>query len=309
MSEIDRPEIEILNSSGRVSVREVMRLIFYFKKPHQTMASTIREVITTWMDLVSMESFAYGFDAEGDPEEFTPELFQETMHDHFEGMFSQWPNATIEFVGEGGNAPMYKLYYCGKGLDEPDFPDDNGILELWLPRNVFTQKRTAIENYFQHVVIRTNASSAYMSYAFVGENKEGKQSLAKRYLGADIADTGSVSVDLGYKCPGVYWKTYLGPEALALAERSAALSSLSKEGIDVIGMPNGGVIFQLTKDPAIGDKNRRERLVEHEKFAAFLESKGMLHVPEKVVYFDDESALGDRQAQEEWHRRFLVGGP
>lgn len=302
-----RPDIVTHYVSGKVRLREVIRIVLYFNEPHLSMASKIHEVLLKFVDLISLEALGYFYNLEGEAVDISPESFSNLMNVWFFGSLSKYPNATIEIIGHEYLAPEYGVNYCGKFLDNKAFPDDTGFLHLWMPRQFFLANSTAVDSYFYHALSRLPACSGYMSPGLSDGDMSGKQALARRYPGLDIALPSPVSIDLGTKCPGSYWKTFLGPEiVMHLGGIQAIRDALVFEEDSFRELQNGGLLIQLTALPELGDRNRQEVPAVYEYFARFLHERGSLHVPRKVVYFQNEEGFADLEAQEGWHLRFII---
>lgn len=304
MNDMSRPDIQLVDGAGIVKMREVLRIVCYFDRSHFELRDFIRDTIFSYVNLVSINSLPYYYNMEGDPDRLSYEILSEIIEDRFFGQHS-WPNANIELIGHGGNSPEYFLWYCGKALDDPEFPDDVGFLLCWVPRGFYLQHTEQIESYVREITNEASICSAYASLGLAGESKFTKQALAKRYCGLDIAEPSSVSVDLTTKVPGSYWITVLGREVADRLGGAAAVRAALDQEISVEKLTGGRVLVKLAPSPESGDRNRRQILPAYRVFARYLHSKGLLHIPQKVVYFDDEQGFSDREAMEGWHRRFL----
>jgi hypothetical protein len=305
MSEATRSNLQVRNASGEVVVRDVLRMVLYFRQSHQRIAVAINGAIADFVRLVSFDALRYYYDGEGEAQELTPESFGMLMHDWFGGEASSHANATIKLVGQGDSAPEYGLQYWGKELGYAEFPDDAGFLDLWMSRSWFLENAKRVGEYFRSTTVRTEASAAYVNVSLSGGTTAERQALAKRYAGLDIAEPEAVSVDLGSRFPGSYWINYFGAE---LTQRAGGVTEI-RESLGSLGtvddLAGRGALIRIGREPQLGDRNRREALPNHVAFARLLDSKGLFHVPRAVVYFEDEEGMGDAVAQEEWHTRFL----
>lgn len=305
MSEASPSHVQVRDGSGEVVVRDVLRMVLYFRQSHQQMAAGIHTAIVDFVRLVSLEALGCYFDGEGEPQELTPGSFNALMHDWFSGGFSSWPNASIELESREATAPEYGLQYSGKKLGYAEFPGDTGFLNVWLSRSWFLDNAKRVGEYFRSTAVHTAASAGYADVSLSGGTPFQKQALAKRYAGLDIATPRAVSTDLGSQFPGSYWINYFGSE---LTERAGGLTAIQESlgpEFMVEDLAGRGTLIRMGRAPQLGDRNRREALPNHIAFARFLDSKGLLHVPKAVTYFEDEEGMGDPVAQEEWHTRFL----
>jgi hypothetical protein len=305
MSEATRPNVQLRDASGDVIVRDVLRMVLYFRQSHQKMATAIHDAIADYVRLLSLDALRYYYDGEGDPQELTTDSLAVLMHDWFTGEFSSYPNATIRLVGLGGGAPEYGLQYWGKELGYAEFPDDAGFLDLWMSRAWFLQNARRVGEYFRSTTVRSDAWAAYVSVGLSGGTTAQRQALAKRYAGIDIAEPEAVSVDLGSKFPGSHWINYFGSELTGRAGGLAAIRQSLISSATVEDLAGRGTLIRIGSEPQLGDRNRREALSNQVAFARFLDSRNLFHVPRAVTYFEDEEGMGDPVAQEEWHTRFL----
>lgn len=304
--EAARPDLVLRDGAGNTLVREVVRMALFFATPHQSMKDAARQAIVDYVRVVSLDALPYHYGGpEGEPVKLTPDGFDEQIDVRFRGERSSWPNASLDFFGLGGSPPEYGLQYRGKALNTPSFPDDTSFLNVWMPRDWFLLNAKTVGGYFRSTVVQSSASAAYVSPSLSGGTMRVRQGLAKRYLGLDIGDPGSVSEDLGIRAPGSYWINYLGPDLTRRAGGGEAIRAALPPEVVVEALPGESVLVRLGRDIQLGDRNRREDLPAYRAFARFMDSKGLLHVPRQVAYFEDERGLADRSAQEAWHRRFL----
>jgi hypothetical protein len=281
-------------------------MVLYTQKPHPAIRAQARTAIDRFVNKVTLKTLAYCFDMEGNPEELTTDAYNQLMSDWFSGSYSGWPNANIKLLGAGGTAPGYALTYCGKGLQDADFPDDTGYLDMWVTREFFDQNVESIEDLFVTTATELVACSGYMTLALAGEDRRAKQALGARYRALDIASPLSVSIDLGTKSPGSYWFNYMGSDLAARSGGTAEILGSLGPAAEVWALPGGRICVRLGAVPALGDRNRQEALADYEAFARFLATRGLLHVPKRGIYFKDAQGLADRDAQEAWHQRFAT---
>lgn len=279
----------------------VMRMVIYLSKPHLEIASTVRKVIEYHVNAVSFLNLCYMFDGEGNPEGLDSETFAALMTDWFEGPMSAWPNATISFQGAGGSNPEFVVNYCGKALDEIEFPDDRGYLEIIVSKEYFETNRQKLERFFFRTCIALQAETGYLAPAVSGSVALDKQSLAKRYATLDIANPISVSIDLGSRVPGVYWLNYFGRDVASVIREK--LSDMT--GVRTLE-DAGCILCWMSENPQLGDRNRIEDLTSFRRLTNIIHELGLLHIPERYIYFTDAHGLADAEAQSEWYGRFLV---
>lgn len=287
-----------------VATRTSIRMVFYMNENHQNIKLTVEAAIRSYVELVSLSSFAYYFNVEGDPEPINKASFEAFLDLWLHGDLGGYPNATMIFQGHDPDYPEYGIEYWGREL----MPDSGEVsfLCLWLPFSAFKQKPESFVSFFKGTINHLPVSSAYMSPCFVSGTQREKQAVANRFLGIDIANPEVIAIELDHDSPGVYWLNYLSREShsnelnfdVAPSDGTASLSAT--EG------PRHGIYFQIGNVPSVIDQNARDLYSIYAFVASKLESLGILHTPERVVYFMDAEGAGDPELQRAWHRRFLT---
>lgn len=300
----ERPDILQKYPDGTVRIREVLTIIFYLPVPNLKIVEYVDHAIRKFVNLVSFEGLREYYNYEGKQENLNPLSLDEIIYNR---LYSEEraPNANIELIGSGANAPEYFLWYNGKALNITQFPDEVGYLWCWVPRSFFLDHTDELLNYISSVESELPYSFAYASLALAGENELGKQALAARHTGLDIANPFCVSADLNQKVAGSYWLSLLGAELCRLVGGVAAVRAELPDEIIVEELPDSRCRILLSEQPEIGDTNRRDLLPANQALARFFAERGRLHVPERVVYFEDREGMADREAMERWHRRFV----
>lgn len=290
---------------GGLKVREVFIGCFYFRVPNLKMASEVDIVIGDFVRLLGPSVSLRYFDDEGEPEELTQDALDSIKQQRLTSE-ERLPNATIELSGDGLYAPAYYLWYNGKALDIRPFEAEASYLWFWLPRELFLAREREVRAFLESCSSMLPFSYGYASLGLSGEDRRQKQALANRHPGLDIAFPGAVSADLADKAAGAYWLNFLSAD---MCIRLGGVETIRRNlPANVIFQEKGGGAceIQLTRSPEIGDVNRREILPEHRAFAKYLNDHRLLHVPERVVYFRDADGVADREAMENWHRRFVI---
>jgi len=297
-------DIQVINSDGTVSIRESLIIVFYIRKPNLEIVQNIELSIRKFVDLVSINALPEYFNYDGDQEDLTEESLNELIYERLIGP-NRAPNGNIEIIGRGVHAPDYYLWYNGKSLEVPGMDDEVSFLWCWVPRSFFLTNFSQVIDYISNVALELPFTFAYASLGLVGENKYKKQGLANRFPGLDIAHPGCVSADLGNKAAGSYWLTLLGPELYNLVGGAVALRAELPEEISIEELTDSKCRILLNAQPEIGDTNRRDLLPMNKVLASFFHDKGLLHIPNRVIYFVDKYGMADRVAMERWHQRFL----
>ncbi|TPJ60253.1 DUF3396 domain-containing protein [Mesorhizobium sp. B2-6-1] len=295
------------NPSSRLDYvisRTSIRMIFYVSASHQEIKFAIEAAIRSYVQLVSLSSFGYYFNVEGDPEPVNRTSFEAFSDLWFHGSLGDYPNATMILQGHDPDYPGYGIEYWGRELMQDS--GEVSFLCFWLPFSTFGQKPEAFVSFFKDVVNRLPVSSAYMSPAFVSGTQREKQAVANRFRGIDIANPEVVAIELAHDSPGVYWLNYLSFESHSGELNFDAVPSDGTAPLSVSEGPRYGIYFQIGDAPSLIDQNARDPYSIYSFVASKLDSLGILHSPEKVVYFMDGQGAGDPELQRAWHRRFLT---
>jgi len=300
----NRLDILVVNPDGSVSIREVFIIVFYLARPNLDIVQSVERAIRGFVELVSLDALSDYYNYDGEQEELTAQSLDEIITERLLGP-NREANANIELSGRGIYAPEYYLWYNGKALDIEEAREEVGYLWSWMPRNFYLNNTVKTINYISSLALDLPFTFAYSSLGLAGENKYVKQGLAIRHPGLDIAHPGCVSADLGLRAAGSYWMNLLGPELCALVGGVTALRAELPGEILVDELPGGKCQILLGPEPGIGDINRRDLLPLNQSLARFFRRKGVLHVPERVVYFVDQQGMADREGMEEWHQRFI----
>jgi hypothetical protein len=146
-------------------------------------------------------------------------------------------------------------------------------------------------------------SSGYISPVLTCDDGfEAALPYAKRYPGLDVANVGSVAIDLGDRPAGAYWVNFFGPRLTQALGGPETLRAKLPAEAGVLSCGQGGFCTILGEQPDIGDVNRQNTLPLYRQLATVLSPQ--FKVPE-VTYFTDADGFGDKEAQAAWHKRFL----
>lgn len=299
-----RPDIRIEGEGGETSIREVLSIVFYIRRPNLDIVTNVADAIHSFVDLVSIQALPEYYNYNGDTEALTAASLESIINERLIGP-DRAPNAFIVLTGRGLYAPEYYLRYSGGRLDDPELEGAVNYFWCWVPRDFWIEQRPLVLDFFSRLSNVLPFHCAHASLGLVGENQLKKQALARRYPGLDISYPGSVRADLDAKVAGSYWATLLSQELSNTLGGMSAMRAELPEPITIKELPDGRTQILLGPEPEIGDVNRRNVLPTYRAFATFLRDKGVLHVPKRVVYFEDENGMADRAAMETWHNRFL----
>ena len=299
-----RPDIEIPHPRGGLRLREVLIGCFYVRVPNLQMAEEASLIIRDFVTLIGPTVSLSYYDNDGEPDDLTPEALDTILNQRLLGP-DRYPNADIVLTGQGLYAPEHYLWYNGKALDLRPFDTEASYLWFWVPRQFFLSHEEDVQKFLESCASTLPFSYGYANLGLSGENKQQKQALARRYPGLDIAHPGCVSGDIGDKAAGAYWMNFLG---LKLCANLGGVESIRRDlpANFVIRETSAGICeILLGPQPEIGDVNRRDVLPDNRALARYFSDHAVLHVPERVVYFEDADGPADSHEMEEWHTRFL----
>jgi hypothetical protein len=309
MNAIDekRPDLRVMRADGSFVVRETFTFVCYFQTPHANIAPIIADAIRGYATLIGFDALACYYDDAGDAQK----LGRESLNELIESRFFSSPdirNANLILSSDSAGAREHYLWYNGKDIPLPAFPNEAGYLHFWMPRAFFLERREVVLKFIYSFVRRLPFSFAHASLGLAERNKHRMQALAARYRGLDISLPLAVSADIGYKAAGAYWMCFLGPELSRAVGTIESLREAMPTEIAFAQLDDDKIAIRLSPDPIAGDVNRRDRLSAHEAFAQYLDRRSLLHVPRRVTYFVDDDGLADLEAQVAWHRRFVANG-
>lgn len=302
-AEDTRPDIKLVNASGRVSVREVFGGTLYFRRPHLTMRAAVANCIQRFFTLVGPNALEYYFDYDGEQADIDAATLARVVHERFDGP-DHFPNASFEMEGAGLYAPGYFLQYLGSANDNPELPNEAGTLQLWMPREFFLAQRDKVLGFLDEAFACLPLSCGQVGLGLSGENMLRKQAIATLHPGLDIANPRSVSTDIGESASGVSWQTLLGPGLTRALGGTHAIAQQLPALIVVEALPLGGARITAGPNPGAGDSTDPNTLPSHHRVARMLDAAGLLHLPQHVVYFRDHAGLVDRAAMHHWHQRW-----
>lgn len=302
----ERADIQIVNPNGIVSIQEIFTIVFYIPRANLDIVENAERAILGFKDLVSIEALPEYYNYEGEQEDLTEESLRELIYERLFGP-NRAPNAHIELIGIGKSiyAPDYYLTYSGSSLEIPGLDDEVSLFWCWMPRNFYKNYRNDVFEYIMTLADDFPFSFAHASFGLSGEDRFKKQALVKRYPGLDISNPDCIQADIDSKAAGSYWLTLLGTELCQSIGGVSALRDGLPKNISIEELPGNKCYILLSKEPEIGDVNRRNLLPKHQALTMFFHDKNVLHIPKRVVYFVDEEGMADRDAMEAWHQRFL----
>lgn len=294
--------LDIPAANGGFSVREVVRLAFFVRRPHRAMAQDAVHSIGLVVDalpppLLSMFAIESGdwldFDAEG--------LKAQTMQ---RLVGADCPiNGSASLSGDQANLPDAALEYAGLAIDRPTFNAAACMLTFHVGASVVQSHWPQLHRLFEQIVTTLAADAAYMDIALIGDQTR-CQSMSRRFLCVDISQPRAVARDIGDRLPGVFWCNYIGPAILATLGGEEKVSRALSPTSSFQMTSNGGAYVVLGAAPSRGDTNLAEGVGDRATIARLAHSADALHVPKRIIYFEAEDSLDDAEAQENWHLRY-----
>lgn len=294
--------LDIVNSDGSYLVREVFSIVFYIRRPHADVGRLIEDAIWRFANLVSFEQLRLFSDADGEWQDLLERDLSQWLEEHY-GSFSDTINASIFLRGRGYGAADFYLRYSGDmRAGEEGFAS---YFKCWVPKDFWIEHRHQLIAFANDLAKTLPIGSGYATLSIAGDDPRRLQRLAIRYLALDISYPGAVKLDIGDKASGSYWITYFGQVLTEALHGVTAMQKALPKEIVIDEMRNGICRLQLGPEPILGDVNLREDVSLYRALASYLDRCGALHIPKRVVYFQDDAGLSDRDTQDEWHRRFV----
>jgi hypothetical protein len=294
--------LDVLSPDGNYLAREVFSIVFYIRRPHVEVGAQIEEAIKRFGGLVSFTQLRYFADNEGEWQDLLEQDLDTRLTDQW-GSFADTINANVILRGDGLGVPDFYLRYsgnmrAGQGAIASYF-------RCWVPKAYWEGHREELNQFADSLAADLPFGFGYASLAVTGNNQHLLQKLANRYAAADISNPLAIALDIGDMAGGCYWTTYLGQALTTSVQGVDGLRSALPQEIAINSLPDGKCRLQLGPEPTLGDVNRREDVSPYRTLAAYFRSYGVLHVPKRVVYFQDEAGTADSEGQEKWHRRFI----
>jgi hypothetical protein len=295
--------LDIRKPEGTYVVRQVFRAAFFLRRPHLEINRAVVNAFHVLLDSEIGESLAFVAGATGD-------WFQQKTADLRAAVEASLVdqrrtiNGTISMSSDPSlGVPAYYVEYNGFALDRPLFKDRACFMFLWCPADRFMKNPTYVRTFVWEMARGLPVSCMHADLALVG-NQMRRQQLARRYVGIDISDISATAIDMDDKASGAYWMTVYGDD---LARRLGSVSEIRRalHETSQINDTSTYIGILLSDLPSLGDRNRRESLPGHVALSNLLNQKGILHIPRRTVYFEDEGEREDAELQTMWHRRFL----
>jgi hypothetical protein len=153
-------------------------------------------------------------------------------------------------------------------------------------------------------IVPFDSGYAALSWSACKESSESEAgrslgALALRHPGYDVANNRSTHFEIGSRCRGAQWLTFIGKPLLHKAEGIDALRAAVPEG-EVHELRSGGLMIRASASPVIGDVNRRQHGPKLAALAQLLESRTYFGDYSLDLLFNDDNELRER-----WERRFV----
>jgi len=298
--------LDILRADGSYLTREVFSIVFYIRRPHLEIGAQMEAAIERFGGLVSFAKLRFFADGEGEWQDLLEQDLGTRLRDQW-GSFAETINADVILRGDGQGAPDFYLRYSG------DMRAGQGAyashFRCWVPKAYWVEHRDELTRFADSLAADLPFSFGHASLAVVGDDQRRLQKLARRYLAVDISSPLFVAIDIGDLAGGSYWTNYLGKGLTASVHGPVELRKALPKEIVIDPITGGKCRLQLGPEPTLGDVNRREDVSPYRALAAHLNACGVLHVPKRVVYFQDDAGMADHEAQQKWHRRFIEVQP
>ena len=296
--------IDILRGNGQYEVREVLRMVWFLRRPHLDSNQAVYEAIQNLMRSPVGSGWRHASDPSGDWRAGTPEALTREVQEAIVDSAGTI-NGTISLSNDPTQSvPDFYMEYSGFAIDRPRFKDRAGFLFLWVPEPWFRSNEAVVVSTARNIASTLPISFAYADLALVGKS-ERVQQLARRYVGLDVADVSSTAIDLGDKVSGAYWlNIYSDSTAVSMREWREE-SPIRERAWSGSELPSGRFMLIANSGPVRGDRNRHESLSDREELAMALLKRGVLHVPMRSTYFEKTAEHPGAELQVMWHRRFV----
>lgn len=293
-----RDLLDIPSQSGGYIMREMIRFAFFMRQPNLVIAPKIVEVIEELIDLFPPPQLTSFYDYNGDLDDYTAIELKKEVRKRLVGQ-DQAINGTINLCGNQANIPDFNIQYSGTAIDRPIFWQHASTLVFSIATSIFNKVQSICIPLLQKFAFALECSAAYVDLALEG-NPFYTQKLAHQYQCIDMSSIGAIDDDIEDKLPGIFWKTYLNQSTVEqLGGLEVLKKGLSKyTQIEII--ENDNLIITFGPELILGDVNQPEDYADRIWLAKIAHEKGLLHVPQRVLYFG-----GGHEFQNQWHLRFV----
>jgi hypothetical protein len=282
----------------------MVRLAIFVRKRHRDLAPAAVEALHRLIDAFPPPALSLFAIPSGDWIDFDAKGLKAQVRKALIGR-DKPINGNASVWGAQANIPDFLVEYTGSAIDLPIYKNFAAALWFSIAPDQFVQHRDRALELWRDLAEFLDASAGYVDIALEGDKRR-LQALAKRYRHVDISDVDTVSMELGGKMPGVFWLNYLGPKLVEGLGGRAEIGKVLSPAASIQATAGGPLVIALGSGPSLGDVNRREGDGDRTALARHAHERGLLYVPRKFTYFEEEDELSDKEAQKKWHMRFVV---
>lgn len=292
-----------IKRGDRFVAREMIRMVFFLGSSHSRASAAVMQALGTFLDFSGREK-AYVINHPGgdwDHHESSGSLLA-AAYQRLESKPRQL-NCSLIVCSDDHNISDFSFEYSGFNLDDPGFASWASVVKLTMPPTVFSNRMIDFQAVFLSLLTILPSFFAYSTLALEGDQAVIQQA-AKRYMGLDISSVASVAKSIDRNASGVYWlNAYKGDLARSVKPILSRQSRPSQ--VQVANLDDETILVQLSPEPDRLAVQRLDLVVGYRWLASELHQGGLLHSSGRIVYFEDEDAVDDVDAQRDWHERFL----
>jgi hypothetical protein len=299
-------ELRFKERSGTLFARSGLLLALFFDEEFSKVAPAIEQCLDEWMAFIPDGVLAWSL-AGASADEFKPLSARRltTCRSQLDSQKATRRSLSyFELVGPQMWAPDYSFIAKGRKDVRPGSKKLN-LVQISFPEAVLEEPgRPEFVRHLLSLAEKIPFQSGYAAPALIpGADSDLSKAravlapLGLRHHGYDLARNDASSIDLGGKCRGARWITFLGEPLIGELGGIETLRAKLGEGpeIETVG---SGIAIIASEDPEVGDVNRNDRVESLRKVAAAIEP---------VTLFGDNllnNAFEDVDDRERWERRF-----
>jgi hypothetical protein len=298
-----RPVLDVPATDGGYVSRETVRFAFFVRRRNLDVAPLALDAIERLVDLFPPPALTDFAIESGDWLTYDKQGLKDEVRKRLAGK-DRPINNSVSLAGDQANIPDFAVEYSGRATDLPVFRTAACALWFSVARSAFPAYRDRALALAWQIFLLMGCSAAYVDIALEGDKRR-LQAAANRYLNVDISSVDSVARDIEDKLPGVFWQNFIGQPLAAALGGASKLASILSADAQIKEDPSGGLLVRLGVEPTLGDVNRQENLADRIALARHAADLDLLHVPRRVTYFSEQGDLSGKEAQEQWHQRFV----
>lgn len=303
-------EISYPDPDGGTLVREAVVLTFFWRRPFKDVADPLVSIFQRWLSIVPRDVLQWAtIGANADTASAVRANSIDRCLDQLDRTKAAKRDVSgFSIFGEEDGNPRYRFDLTADRNPADEDETIASYVEMRFASDVVDGAGVETFVAFAEQCARNLPfDSGYASRALCrsdtgSPSKSGRiiAGLALRHLAFDIPVNESTRFDVGDRCRGAYWLTFLGPALVKELGGRRALATVLGEEVSVSSLGDG-LMLRAGKKPERGDVNRKKDLPELRTLARALEP---------VTFFGDSTIENeifdeDDDKRERWERRFL----